>query len=126
MNYQGTSNLRHLRWHAASGTYAATPEISRKEGAPRRFLKGPIPLPWLSTASGLPGKTLSAALCIWYMAGLTASDSVSPGSAIRSKFGIRRQTWYEALARLQKAGLIRTDRRPGKKVSITILREDKQ
>ena len=40
------------------------------------FLKGPIPLAWLERAARLPGKSLQAAVALWYAAGLTRSARI--------------------------------------------------
>jgi hypothetical protein len=42
----------------------------------RRFLKGPIPWPWIEAAARLPGKALAVGLVLWREAGMDGSGSV--------------------------------------------------
>src|SRR5262249_31070993 len=91
----------------------------RNSGVP--FLKGPVPLPWLRIACRLPGRALQAALCIRYVEGLTSSSVIKPSGKQRSCFALSRRGWYEALRRLEKAGLILVERKPGCSSQITVL-----
>jgi hypothetical protein len=34
-----------------------------------RFLKGPVPMPWLATAARLPGKALAVGIALWRLGG---------------------------------------------------------
>ena len=61
------------------------PFTSRVQG---EFLKGPIPLDWLSTAAKLRGKApLAVALAIWFEAGRRKSNEVILTTAILARFG---------------------------------------
>ncbi|MFO0800494.1 MAG: hypothetical protein U0804_23755 [Gemmataceae bacterium] len=86
------------------------------------FLKGPIPLPWLTTASKLSGKApLAVALAIWFEAGRRKSNEVKLTTAILQRFSVNRKAKYTALAALEAAGLIRVRRQPRKNPVVTIL-----
>src|SRR5262249_13109563 len=57
------------------------PSMQQRSKLPRHkqgehFLRGPIPLKWLTMASSLPGKALHVALAIWYGSGLRKSAMV--------------------------------------------------
>lgn len=86
-----------------------------------RFLKGPVPLPWLEAAATLPGKSLHAGIAIWFASGLTHSVTVPLSTVAVGKLGLDRHSKNRALAWLEKAGLIRVDRRQGRAPVVTIL-----
>lgn len=86
-----------------------------------RFLKGPVPLPWLQAAAALPGKSLHAGIAIWYSAGLARSSSVLLSNVAGEAFGMDRNAKYRALAWLEKAGLIKVERRRGRSPTVTIV-----
>jgi hypothetical protein len=85
------------------------------------FLKGPIPLPWLEVAATLPGKSLHAAVALWYAAGLTKSASIPLSNIAGLRFGLDRNAKYRALAWLERAGLVRVERKLGRAPVVTIL-----
>lgn len=87
-----------------------------------QFIKGPIPLPWISQASKLPGKALHVGLSLWYMSGLQKSNKIKLTSKVYTdKFGVSRQAMYRALPQLEQAGLIAVERRQGKAFKVTVL-----
>jgi hypothetical protein len=43
---------------------------------PGRFIKGPIPLVWITAAAMLPGRCLHVGVAIWYLAGLGRREVV--------------------------------------------------
>ena len=93
---------------------------------PRRirgeFLKGPIPLTWLSAAAKLRGKApLAVALALWFEAGRRRSNEVRLTTAILDRFSVNRKAKYTALAALERVGLIRVRRQPRKNPIITII-----
>ncbi len=85
------------------------------------FLKGPIPLDWLSVASSLPGKALAVALAIWFEAGRRRSSEVTLTTAILARFGVGRKAKYRALQKLERARLISVMRVPRKNPLVRIL-----
>lgn len=89
------------------------------------FIRGPIPLWWVTTAATLPGKALAVGLALWYRKGLTKSDMVRPSWKLWAKFGIGRQAAYRALRHLETAGLVTVVRSVGKNPFITIITTQK-
>lgn len=85
------------------------------------FLR-PIPLPWLTAASKLRGKSpLSVALALWFEAGRRKSMEVTLTTAILERFSVNRKAKYRALASLEKAGLVSVYRQPRRNPVVTIL-----
>ncbi len=98
---------------------------------PRRisgeFLKGPIPLAWLSRASALKGKAaLAVGLALWFEAGRRRCNEVVLTSAICERFDVNRKAKYRALVALEKAGLIVVKRVPRRNPVVTIIEQEEQ
>ena len=75
------------------------------------FLRGPVPIDWLSKAAGLPGKTLNVALAIWWLQGMTQSESFKLTRKSLSLFNIKRNAASISLKRLEGAGLIKIQKK---------------
>jgi hypothetical protein len=90
------------------------------------FLKGPIPLDWLSCASKLPGKAaLSVALAIWFEIGRRRSHEIKLTTAICNRFGVNRKAKYRGLLLLEDAGLIAVVREARKNPLVMVLLQSK-
>jgi len=88
----------------------------------KQFLKGPIPLIWLATAAGLPGKALAVAVALRYRAGLEKSmDGLAVTPRLLLRFGVSRFAGYRGLASLERAGLVSVERRDGRCPRVTII-----
>src|SRR5689334_1752081 len=65
-----------------------TPKV-KPEKITGEFLKGPIPLPWLTAASMLSGKApLAVGLAVWFESGRRKSREVRLTTAILRRFGV--------------------------------------
>lgn len=96
------------------------PKIPRHQGN-EKFLKGPIPLNWITSAAKLSGSAWTVGTAIWYLVGLTNSPTVKLTQAILNLFGVSRYSKYRALEELKRAGLIRIEATVGKNPKITVL-----
>jgi hypothetical protein len=85
------------------------------------FLRGPIPLDWLSRAAALPGRSLHVAIAIWFMSGLKKTRSVPVSNITGLQFGLDRNAKYRALEWLEDADLISVERQAGRAPIVTIL-----
>ena len=54
--------VNRLQLSSATGKLVASPNKDF-------FLRGPIPLDWLSAAAQLPGKTLNVGVALWWLKG---------------------------------------------------------
>jgi hypothetical protein len=90
-----------------------------------KFLKGPIPLSWLSRACEIGGgKTLATALAIWWVSGLRNSSKTNLRITTETlkQFAVtERNAKYRALQALENAGLIKVVREKGKNPFVTII-----
>lgn len=87
----------------------------------KRYLKGPVPLDWLTRAAELPGSAVKVGLAIWYLAGRQRSKTVRLTNTILDNFGVDRQGKYRALKALAEARLIDYQGEHGKNPAVTIL-----
>ena len=92
----------------------------RRKKRSKMFIKGPIPLKWMTKAAGMEGKTLHVAVALWFLAGLKRSRKVALFQSKLKLFNISRQASYRALLRLESAGLVSVERRRGRSPVVTI------
>ena len=90
----------------------------------KKFIRGPIPLGWITKAAGMEGKTLHVGMTLWFLSGLKRSCKVALSQSKLKLFGVSRQASYRALLRLEDAGLVSVDRHPGRNPIVTILVTD--
>lgn len=83
-----------------------------------KFLKGPIPWPWLEVASVLPGKALAIGLAVWREAGCRNERSVPLNLSNQC---IPRRTAQRALQCLESSGLVSVEHRDGRPPLVTLL-----
>jgi hypothetical protein len=86
-----------------------------------KFLKGPIPWPWLERAFLLTGKALHVALLLWREAGCRGNRTVR--FCLRGELpeGLDRQAARRGLQQLTSAGLVEVHRDPGKGLEVTLM-----
>jgi len=106
--------VRRLQFDKNSGTLKAAPY---KE----TFLKGPVPMPWLSMAAKLPGKTLNIAIALWWLHGMSNGKPFKLRSRALELLRVSRDATYAGLARLEQARLIAVERKPGQSPIVSIL-----
>lgn len=97
--------------------YTSIPRPKNRE----HYLRGPIPLSWLTQAARLSGRSLHVAVTIWYRAGLEKNATIRLGNAVLAKFSVSPDSKRRALIELEKAGLIRVERGKNKNPVVTIL-----
>lgn len=121
-------NPNRLRLHLSQqGTHSSANETRTAEFPKTRrvngeFVKGPLPLNWLSSACKLRGKSpLTVALAILFEVGRRKSNQIVLTTAICERFGVNRKAKYRGLSALEAAGLILVNRRPRKNPIITVL-----
>jgi DNA-binding transcriptional ArsR family regulator len=96
-------------------------EPSTNKPLRRRYLKGPIPWTWLETASRLPGKALALGMLLWREAGMDGIGPVTITNAKVATLGIDRSAKSRAVADLERAGLVRVERRPRRNPLVTLV-----
>ncbi len=109
-----TNSEKRLRLDFATGKLVSNPKK-------KLFLRGPVPMDWLSQAAELPGKTLNVALAIWWINGMTQSESFKLTRKSLSLLCIKRDAASTSLKRLEGAGLIKVQRKVGQRPTISII-----
>ena len=85
------------------------------------FLKGPIPMDWLSRAARLPGKAINVALAICWLSGMAKNAPVKLTKKALLHFNVSRDAATDGVTRLEDAGLISVERHLGRYHVILIL-----
>lgn len=86
-----------------------------------RFIRGPIPLPWILKVADISGATsLKVALALLYRAGF-GDDEIKVSKLLLKDFGIPRRSAFEALESLKEHGLISINRKRGQAPRVKIL-----
>lgn len=102
-------------------------QLDRKSGglieAPLKvlFLRGPIPLDWLSKAASLSGKTLHVAIALWWLKGMVKTQ---PFKLTRKALGLMhlsRDAASAGINRLEEQGMVVVERKAGQRPAITII-----
>lgn len=86
-----------------------------------KFIKGPIPLEWITRANALPGKAGAVGLALWFLVGVKSSRTIKLTGEVERIAACDRKAVYPALTALETAGLIAVERRPGARAVVTIL-----
>jgi len=92
----------------------------RRQGVVVKFIRGPLPQEWISRACRLGGKCANLALALWYVHGM-AGNPIKLSRRVRSEFGLGDSSTYYGLQLMEKAGLIRVERRRGRTPRVTML-----
>lgn len=89
---------------------------TRKARTVGAFIRGPIPLDWLSRAAAIPRRNaVLVGLVLFYLAGLCSKRVGLVLCAERCKLlGLGRKAVQRGLADLESAGLVRVDRVVGR------------
>jgi hypothetical protein len=106
--------VKRLQLGAVSGTLTPAP---KKE----LFLRGPVPLDWLAVAAKLPGKTINVAIALWWRNGMANGKPFKLTRMALTALNVERDAERQGLARLELAGLVEVERKPGQRPSISIL-----
>lgn len=85
------------------------------------FLRGPIPIAWLSKAAQLPGKTLHVAIALWWLHGMAKGAPFKLTGKALEYLHVSRDAVTDGLARLEQQDLISVERNAGQRPVIRIL-----
>ncbi len=97
-------------------------EQRKKEQVKGKFIKGPIPLDWILTATKLGNSVAKLSWMLWFYHGLENGDPF-PASNIRAEeFGLSRNRKTTALSLLEEAGLISIEQGSGKAPVVKLLK----
>lgn len=89
----------------------------------KKFLKGPVPLDWLTAVTQLPGKAINVGIALWWIAGMSKTGELKLTRQAQLAFNISKDAERDGLRRLQQAGLIELTARPGQRHTVRIVKE---
>ena len=97
------------------------PTVGNTPRQTHRFLKGPIPMEWLSQAYKANGRALAVGVLLWHVKALQPhKDELVVFKSLYELFGLSRWTFSRGLSDLEKEGLARVRRRKGCSIRITL------
>jgi len=99
---------------------ALIPIANSATAKPAPFLSGVVPLDWLAQAHRLGGQCLAVGLLLWHLHNATKQRVVWVAKSVRARFSLSERTYWEALRRLEVAGLVVVERRPGRALQVEI------
>jgi len=86
------------------------------------FLKGPIPLTWITKVSMLPGKAFQTALAILWLTDMSGGGPIKLSRQAMQRFSLSADAARDAVKRLEAAKVITVERRAGQKHSIMLVK----
>ena len=89
----------------------------------KKFLKGPIPLDWLTAAARLPGKAINVGIALWWLAGMSKTGALKLTRQSQLALNISKDAERDGLRRLRQAGLIELTAQPGQRHIVRIIKE---
>jgi len=87
------------------------------------FIKGPIPMDWISAAAKLPGKAIHVALALYWMDGMNPQKRFKITRRALDLFNVSDDAYRDALLRMEAATLIRVSRSPGQRALVEIVHD---
>ena len=86
-----------------------------------KFIAGPVAVPWICRASQLGVKALLVGLALWHLKGLRKVDTFTVSNLMLQDWGIQPDAKWRALRKLERAGLIKVERRGKRSPEVTLL-----
>lgn len=98
-----------------------TPEGFKPTRLGDLFIKGPIPIAWISASAKLPGKAVQVALALFWLAGMKPQQKIKMTRQAQELFNVSDDAYRDALPRLEEARLIKVWRAPGQRAEVEIV-----
>ena len=105
--------------------------VKRSQGGTRRgrraspirgkFIAGPIDVQWVVQAKRVGATAQLVGLALWHLKGLRRSDSFIVSNLMLQEWGVRPDAKSRALRALERAGLIRVERRGKRSPQVTLI-----
>jgi DNA-binding transcriptional ArsR family regulator len=107
---------------------ARVAQLNRRHGRGRqpspilgKFISGPVEVSWVCRAGRLGVKALLVGLALWHLRGLRRSNSFIVSNLMMQEWDIRPDAKARALRKLERAGLIRVERRGKRSPQVTLV-----
>jgi hypothetical protein len=130
-HYGSSTNVSFLRPRNTARAVEDIPEREVPTSASRRakqhrqepFLRGPIPIRLIGAVLDLPRHHLPVMLAIYHRLALTGDPWVTLPERVMAEFRFDRAAKSHALAEMERAGLIRVRRNPGRPAWVSLAGE---
>ena len=116
----GAIAVTRLRYSVTDKTLVKAPSNSASQVGARLFIKGPIPLEWLSAVARLPGKCINVAMAIQWLMGMSRGKPVKLTTRALRSLNVSDDTTSDCLRRMEQAGLIDVTRQSGQRPVICV------
>src|SRR5262245_45526925 len=100
--------------------FSRRPSRLPRPGKKQPFLKGPIPLAWLTQAGQLPHRALQVGILLWFEAGCRRKRTIRFCYSGGRTMELSRDTTRRGLRELERAGLVSVVRNRGRGLEVTI------
>jgi len=78
-------------------------------------------LVWLTVAAKLPGKAINVAVALWWLHGMAGGKPFKLTQMALTAMNVERDAERAGLVRLEQAGLIQVERKPGQRPRISVV-----
>jgi DNA-binding transcriptional ArsR family regulator len=105
--------------------------VKRSQGGTRRgrrappirgkFIAGPVDVLWVVQASRLGVKALLVGLALWHLKRLRQADTFTVSNLMLQEWGVQPDAKSRALRALERAGLIRVEKRGKRSPRVTLV-----
>ncbi len=116
----GDITVTRLRYSASDKTLVKAPSTGSSYVGAKLFIKGPVPLEWLSAVAKLPGKCLNVAMAIQWLMGMSGGKPAKLTAKALRSLNVSDDTTSDCLRRMEQAGLIDVTRQPGQRSVICV------
>jgi hypothetical protein len=99
---------------------SATRQGRRASPIRGKFIAGPIDVSWVVQASRLGVKAQLVGLALWHIRGLRREDTFIVSNLMLQEWGVQADAKSRALRALERAGLIRVERRGKRSPRVTL------
>jgi DNA-binding transcriptional ArsR family regulator len=114
-------NPSHLRLDGGGTVWDGTRRGRRASPIQGKFIAGPVDVCWVCQASHLGVKALLVGLALWHVRGLRQTNTFIVSNLMMRGWGIKPDAKSRALRALEKAGLIRIERRGKRSPLVTLV-----
>ena len=114
------SGLR-LDQDVAKGPQGGTRQGRRRPPVQGKFIAGPVNVMWLLRARRLGVTALLVGLALWHIKGLRKTDTFIVSNLILQEWDIQPDAKRRALRALERAGLVRIERRGKRSPQVTLV-----
>jgi hypothetical protein len=115
-------DLNTLRLNQAAARFKGITGHGRRASPVRgKFIAGPINVSWIRKASQLGVKALLVGLALWHLRGLRKADTFIVLNLMLREWGVLPDAKRRALRVLERAGLIKIERRGKRSPQVTLV-----